>query len=354
MMLTELPKLSRKICMSNFSTQFITSKEEWEIFLTQRLEANFLQSWNWGVFHERLGKKVFQVGFFADQKMIAAALCIKEEAKRGTYLTVAGGPLLDWQNQELLQYLCAELKKIALQEKCTFIRIRPQEKDNPEVRSKVQALGFSEAPMHLTADLTLQLDLSKSEEELLSDMRKNTRYEVRQVPKENIIVKISTDPADIQTFYQHQLAVATKHNFVPFSYQFLFEQFQTFAADKQALLFHAYKDEQLLATAFIIFYHHEAVYHYGISTPANERLPGSYACQWAAIQWAKANGGLRYNFWGIAPQDKPDHRFAGVSLFKRGFGGEEIQYLPAHDLPVSWQYNVVKSFELLRKRTRKL
>src|SRR5258708_2538933 len=128
--------------------------------------------------------------------------------------------------------------------------------------------------------------------------------------------------------HRQQLALANKHGFVPFSYDFLHKQFETFVADDHVLLFHAYKNEQLLASAFIIFYHREAVYHYGISTPENDRLPGSYACQWAAIKWAKEQGGKKYNFWGIAPEDKPDHRFAGVTLFKKGFGGSEVQYLP--------------------------
>jgi lipid II:glycine glycyltransferase (peptidoglycan interpeptide bridge formation enzyme) len=340
--------------MSSFSLQYITDKEQWEKFLAQRPEANFLQSWNWGVFHERLGKKVFRVGFFEDSTMVAAALCVTEKAKRGTYLTIAGGPLLDWKNTHLLSFVCEELKKVAQKEECVFVRIRPQEIESNELRAQVAKLGFVEAPMHLTADLTLQLDLTKSEEELLAEMRKNTRYEVRRVAKEEIIVKTSTSEEDIKEFYKHQLALATKHNFVPFSYEFLYEQFRTFAEDNQVVLFHAYKNDQLLASAFIIFYHQEAVYHYGISTPANDRLPGSYACQWAAIQWAKANGGLHYNFWGIAPQDKPDHRFAGVSLFKRGFGGQEVQYLPAHDLAVNWKYGATRTFELVRKKMRKL
>jgi lipid II:glycine glycyltransferase (peptidoglycan interpeptide bridge formation enzyme) len=340
--------------MSDFSSRQILEKIQWETFLEARPEANFLQSWNWGIFHERLGKKVFRVGFFDGQNIVAVAQCVKEQAKRGTYFTVAGGPLLDWQNSSLLKYVFLELKKLAQQEGCLFIRIRPQEEENDHVKAQVSQLGLVEAPMHLTADLTLQLDLTKSEDELLAEMRKNTRYEVRRATKENIVVKTSSDPADIQVFYDNQLELAKKHGFVPFSYEFLHEQFRTFVADNQAVLFHAYKDEQLLASAFVIFYHQEAVYHYGISTPANDRLPGSYACQWAAVTWAKAHGGLRYNFWGIAPQDKPDHRFAGVSLFKRGFGGKEVQYLPAHDLPVSWQYSLVRQFETVRKKLRKL
>ena len=338
----------------NLHTLIVESKADWEQYLFGRAEANFLQSWNWGQFHQKLGKKIFPLALFDGQQQVGAALTIKEEAKRGKYLTVAGGPLLDWGNVEQLQFLCAALRDLAQAEGCQFIRIRPQEIDSVELRQVAHQLQLQESPMHLTADLTLQLDLTQSEEELLAGMRKNTRYEVRRAKKLGVEVKQSVDPAEIQAFYDQQLEVAKRHNFVPFSYQFLHEQFQTFAADNQVQLFHAYFEGKLLATAFIIFYHQEAVYHYGISTADNDRLPGSYACQWAAIRWAKAQGGLRYNFWGIAPQDQPNHRFAGVSLFKRGFGGQEVQYLPAHDLAVSASYQMVRGFEFLRKKLRKL
>lgn len=335
-------------------TQLVETEFAWESFLTSRLEANFLQSWNWSTFHQKLGKKTFTLGLFDGEVQIGAALSVKEEAKRGTYLTVAGGPLLDWNNLEHLEVMFSALKALAKQEGCQFIRIRPQEVDSVELRQTAARLGLQESPMHLTADLTLQLDLTKSEDEILADMRKNTRYEVRRVEKLGVEVRQSEDPAEIQQFYDQQLDVAKRHNFVPFSYQFLHEQFVTFAEDHQARLFHAYHEGKLLATAFILFYHQEAVYHYGVSTADNDRLPGSYACQWEAIKWAKANGGLRYNFWGIAPQEQTEHRFAGVSVFKRGFGGQEVQYLPAHDLPISASYQMVRGFEFLRKKMRKL
>ena len=208
--------------------------------------------------------------------------------------------------------------------------------------------------MHLTADLTLQLDLTKTTETILKEMRKNTRYEIRQIEKKNISVTQSKNPKDIRAFFEQQLSLAKKHHFVPFSYKFLLEQFKIFAENDNVVLFSSFQGKKLLASAFIIFYNKEAVYHYGISTADNYRLPGSYACQWAAIEEAKKRNCTKYNFWGIAPKEEQEHRFAGVSLFKRGFGGQEVAYLPAYDIPTSFSYWGVYAFELLRKKLRKL
>lgn len=328
----------------------------WERYTASRSEASFLQSWNWGVFQEKLGKKILRIGIFRDAHQVGALLMVKEAAKRGSYLTVAGGPLVDWLtlNQTELRAIFQFLRQQAREERCLFVRFRPQALDTPELRQRLADLGLVAAPMHLTADLTLQLDLRQSEAELLGQMRKNTRYEIRRADKLGITTRLSQNPEDIRAFYDHQVVLAKKHHFVPFDLPFLLEQFRIFAADDQATLISSFSGETLLATAFVLFYNGEAVYHYGISTPANDRLPGSYACQWAAIQEAQRRGCTTYNFWGIAPEAEKNHRFAGVSLFKRGFGGTETAYLPAQDLPASPLYWFTHFFETLRKKSRHL
>lgn len=329
-------------------------RDEWESFISSHKEANFLQSWNWGVFHENLGKKVFRFVLKNENDIVACALCVKEEAKRGTYFAIYGGPILNWEKKDYFNKLLTVIKKKSLEENCIFIRLRPQVLDLEKYHLLLSSNGLKPSPMHLTADLTLQIDLNLSEEQLLSQMRKNTRYEIRKAQKLNIQVKQSNNPKDIKEFYQHQLKLSKKHHFVPFSYKFLNEQFKAFSGDDQVVLFHSYRDTRLLASAFVIFYNNEAVYHYGISTEENKKLPGSYACQWAAILEAKKRGMRYYNLWGVAQKNDNHHRFAGVSVFKRGFGGNEVSYLPAHDLPLNWKYSITEKFEKVRKSIRRL
>lgn len=334
----------------------IIDQQVWESYILSRKETNFLQSWHWANFQQKIGKVVFAIGIFDKKKQIGSALLVKEEAKRGNYFTIAGGPLINWQELNIseLAEIFSFFKQLAKDNNCSFVRFRPQALNTSFLQEKLAKLAIKKAPMHLTADLTLQLNLTPTEEELLKQMRKNTRYEIRKSQKLGIEVRTSQNPAQIKRFYQDQLFLAKKHNFIPFSYEFLFEQFKEFAANDKATLFDAYYQGKLLASAFIIFYNNEAVYHYGTSTQHNQRLPGSYACQWAAILEAKKRGCTKYNLWGIASADQLNHRFAGVSLFKRGFGGEEIAYLPAHDLPVSGSYLFTKIFEWMRKKERRL
>src|SRR3990167_10057747 len=91
------------------------TKEEWEKFVLSHPESSFLQSWYWGEFNEAIGKKIFRLAFRDSQKLIGICLAIIENAKRGRYLVVPGGPIINWQNQESVEIFFREIKKIAIE-----------------------------------------------------------------------------------------------------------------------------------------------------------------------------------------------------------------------------------------------
>ncbi|MDO8573838.1 MAG: peptidoglycan bridge formation glycyltransferase FemA/FemB family protein [Candidatus Daviesbacteria bacterium] len=333
----------------------ITKKQVWEDFLSQHPEANFLQSWNWGSFHEALNHKIKRSGFYEKGNLIGAMLSVVENAKRGKYLTVPGGPTIDWQNKNLVKQFVEEIKKIAKEENCVFIRVRPQIKSDDFSKNLFKELGFKTAPMHLHAELTSQLDITPAEETLLANMRKATRYEIKKAISSGIKIETTNGAKTMHDFYDLQLLTAKRQKFVPFSFKFLAEQFKIFLENQQAVLFSAKFENKLLAQAFIIFYGTEAAYHYGASTEKGRKYPGAYLIQWEAIKEAKKRGFKRYNFWGVSPEGDKDHRFSGLSLFKRGFGGSDFEYLHAQDLIINYpRYLLNYSIEFLRKKIRRV
>lgn len=335
--------------------KIIENKKIWEDFLSHREEANFLQSWNWGEFHTNLGKQIFHTGFYDGGKLVGVMLSIIEPAKRGRYLTVPGGPIIDWNNKKLVIAAFSEMKKIAKEHRCVYVRIRPQLIDNEFSRAIFKGHGSINAPMYMHAELTSQLTITKPEEDLLADMRKTTRYEIRKAEKLGIKVTTSKDEKLIKHFYDLQLETAKRQKFVPFSYKYFYEQFKVFFESDNALLYTATFEDKILAQAFIIFYNTEAVYHYAVSTEEGRRYPGAYLLQWEVIKEAKRRGMKKYNFWGVAPVDSKDHRFSGISIFKRGFGGEDVQYLHAQDLIINYpKYAINFAIEQVRKVIRRV
>lgn len=341
--------------MAKITTQSIEKAGEWEKFLVKHPEANFLQSWYWGEFHQALGKKVYTTGFFKGGELVGVMLSVVEDAKRGRYLTVPGGPIIDWKDKGVVRAFAQEIRQIATNEKCVFVRVRPQLLSDDFSKQLFRTCGFIDAPIHLHAELTSQLDITKSEEELLAQMRKATRYEVKKAISTGIKVTATDSAEDLKVFYDLQVQTAKRQKFVPFSFKFLDEQFKVFAKEQKALLYSAEFEGKLLAQAFIIFYGKEAAYHYGASTEEGRKYPGAYLIQWEAIKEAKKRGITRYNLWGVAPETQKDHRFSGISLFKRGFGGEDVEYLHAQDLVVNKiKYLLNYAIEIIRKKIRRV
>lgn len=333
----------------------------WEKIQAKYPEANFLQSPKWQKMNELIGSKVI-IEHFADE---AWCLMIVKNAKRGRYLEVPGGPLVDWEDDALVRRMFAVIRKVAVQEKCVFVRVRPQLLN--EKRNLLDGLGLREAPMHLHAEHTVMLDLMRSEDEILADMRRQTRYEVRRSEKLGIKVTKSNDKKIFEEFRAVQAETALRQNFVPPNLATLLAEREAFG--DEAWIYRAEVAKKTLedgknpaakvgdpiAYGLILTSGKEADYFEAASTDLNRKLPGAYALQWQVIKDLKKQGVERYNLWGVAPSGQKQHRYAGVTTFKTGFGGEMVEFVAAKDLVIKpLRYGIDWIIETIRKKRRHL
>ena len=319
----------------------------------QHPEANFLQTANWGKVYELSGDKVFYWGFYDRKRLVGSCLAILKPAKRGHYLEIPGGPLLEWGDDKLCNEIVQLIKQEAKINHCVFVRMRPNIADSETQREQLKKMGLVLSPMHLHAEHTVMLDLTQPLETLMDQMRRQTRYEVRRSHKLKIAVSSDSSQEAFNSFYSLQLETAKRQGFIPSSREFILNQQRAFG-DK-ARIYTATLDGNVLAKGLILLQAPEAIYHEAASTDDGRKYPGAYALQWQVIQDAKRLGLKRYNLFGIAPPNSPKHRYAGVTTFKTGFGGEIVNYLPAHDLVVDgMRYKIVKLVEDLRRRHRHL
>jgi len=354
----------------------IQNKEEWEEFLLECEEKTFLQSWNWGEFNKKMGNKIWRFGVYENDNLIAEALIIKIVAKRGTFLFLPHGPLLHSRNSkseilnskkipnskiQILNVLLNELKKIARDEKTSFIRIAPIWERTEENVRVFKNLGFRRAPIHIHPELTWQLDITLPEEVLLMKMRKTTRYLIRQgIKNKEIEIFQSKDPKDIEIFNKLYQKTVKRHHFFPFSFDYLKNEFLSFLPDDQISIFFGKYKNEILVSAIILFWQDIAFYHHGASI--SSKIPASYLLQWETIKEAKRRGCKLYNFWGIADfnerteeqneKTKRKHPWWGLTLFKTGFGGFKKEYLKTQDLPLSKKYWFNFLIEKIRKKKR--
>ena len=337
-------------------TKEITSKETWEQFLAGCSDKTFMQSWNWGEFHEKMGHKIWRFGFYEQDELVGVALVVKVRARRGTFLIVEHGPITTGFKFQVMQSLLEKLTEVAKQEHASFIRISPIWERNEENEKIFRDLGFRSAPTYAAAESSWKLDMSPSEEEILAHMRKTTRYLIRQVVKnQDIEVTRSERKEDLEIFDILNEEIARRQQFVPFSPQFVKNEFEIFSRDGKALwIWGRYKGE-VVAGALIIFWSGIGFYHQAASKGEYAKLSIPYLLQWEAIREAKKRGCKLYDFWGyVDPQRYPSHPWAGPTLFKIGFGGKPYEYVKTQDYPLSWKYWPIAIFEMIRKRKRHL
>lgn len=334
----------------------INDQSVWENLAGGCAQKTFLDSWAWGEFQKKIGNKIWRLGIFTDDHLSGVALVTKISAKRGTFLLIQHGPCLIEARKEIFSALVIELKKIAAGEGAGFIRISPLWERSRENNNFLKALGFREAPMHANAyESTWKLDITAPEKELLINMRKTTRYLIsRALKNPDLAVMASAEPAALADYLKLNQAVAKKQSFTPFSGAYLKNEFEIFSKNGQALIFRGEFKGELIAAALIIFWSGTAYYHQAASGFKHAKLSLPYLIAWEAIKEAKARGCSSFDFWGyINPFARPDHPWAGPTLFKMGFGGRAYEYLKTQDLPLAKKYWLNYFIEKLRKIKRK-
>jgi lipid II:glycine glycyltransferase (peptidoglycan interpeptide bridge formation enzyme) len=340
----------------------IQNKEEWEDFLAQCAEKTFLQSWNWGEFNLANQGKIWRFGAYANEKLLAVALVIKVLAKRGTFLYIPHGPVFDGElgakdKKEIFELILVQLAEIAVQEKASFIRVSPLLERNDENKNIFTDLGFINSPMPASAyEATWKLDLFFPEDELLKNMRKTTRYLIKKAGEnQDILIEKSTNQKDIEIYQMLNKKVSQRQNFVPFSDNFIKNEFEIFSRNNQAIfIFGKYKGE-IAAGAMIIFWSGIAFYHQAASFSKFAKYSIPYLLQWEAIREAEARGCKTYDFWGFTDPEKfQNHPWAGPTLFKMGFGGYKKEYVQTQDFIISRKYWINYIIEKVRKFRRRL
>jgi lipid II:glycine glycyltransferase (peptidoglycan interpeptide bridge formation enzyme) len=344
----------------------IKDKRTWEDFLEKCTEKTFLQSFNWGEFNKMMGSKIWRLGGYENSQPKSVALVIKISAKRGTFLFVPHGPIMKFDVRssklEVLRNFLNELKELAREEKCDFIRIAPILEKNENNERIFKELGFREAPIHMHPEITWELNISKSEDEILKGMRKTTRYLIRQALKnKEIEILKSEEIEDLEEFNKIYQETAKRHRFVPFSFNYLKNEFLAFKDDKQILIILGKYKGETVSGGIFVFWQKIGFYHHGASSQKYPKIPVSYLTIWEAIKEAKNRGCERFNFWGIAPLKNsksqipnPKHPWAGLTLFKMGFGGEKKEYVRTQDFPISKKYWFCYLIEKIRKKKRGL
>ena len=323
--------------------KIIQDQNIWDTFVAQH-QHTFLHSWAWGEVNKQTEQDIIRVGIYERNTLVCVALVIVVAARRGTFLFVPHGPIATSEQylQPCLQVLSRFLASLSAKYGALFARISPLLEDTERNNALFSSLGYRPAPIYMHAENSWVLSLSKDTDQLLAGMRKTTRNLIRRADKDGVQVIDDHSDENLKAFCKLYDETVQKHGFTPFSHSFLRTEIDAFNSlgdpNISAHLYLASWQGHILSGAIIIHYGHSAFYHHGANSLLHSKVPSSYALQWRSICDAVDAGKQFYNFWGITKSKDKKHPWAGLTLFKKGFGGEHRDYIHAYDLLFSQKY----------------
>jgi peptidoglycan pentaglycine glycine transferase (the first glycine) len=331
----------------------IETKQEWDDAILQYDYTTMFLSWEWAEFEKELGHRFELKGIYDNENLVALLPIKYVNAKRGKYLHLRHAPLTHWDDENIINFIHASLIKISKENRLHFIRMSPLVKKQSIESAILRKRGYKDANINATdAELTVILDLTQTEEEILKNMRKTTRYSVRQAEKLGITVKYTDNLelfADFEKIYLETLARHKWHGYTP---DYIKKEFEIFSKNNDAHMFVAYYQDQPIAASIFITHRDQVIYHHSGSTALSGNLPSSYLLHWEAIKHFKKAGYKIYNFWGVCRENEKNHPWYGLSLFKRGFTNQELEFIHPQDFIVSPWGHFTTTYELLETKLR--
>jgi lipid II:glycine glycyltransferase (peptidoglycan interpeptide bridge formation enzyme) len=281
-------------------------------------------------------------------------------------------PEVNFSDIKNLQNFNQKIKEFTQKSPAIFFRLEILDKLDEEIVKKLCENGFIKAFEELQPEWRQIIDISGSEEEILTQMKQKGRYNIKIAQKHGVKIERVKEEnllEGVDTFYNLFLQTSKNQRFSvrPKKYfqNLVFRLYTASYAD----LFLAYFNEVPIAGLIITYYDAKASYLYGASSPEFRNVMAPYLAHWEAILAAKVKGCKTYDLLAVSPADglqqtangedeavsrKPgavSHKYTGITRFKEQFGGKKINITGSYDLifKPTW-YKFFKMAEQYRRK----
>ena len=352
-------------------------RKKWDQFINDHPGGHFLQSWGWGELKASIGWHPFRFSLRDEKQgqMVAATQVLCRPVPgfplwAGHLAYIPKGPVIDWSDACLCQAFFTQLNARLQRQGALALRMEPNRvvealtcstgsnprpgnplaTEVPVAHSNIEELQavdttattattatMATLPMLLYPVQPVQpirsivLDLTPTEDALLAGMKEKWRYNLRLAKRKGVTVRAAETVEDVETWYALLRTTGERDHFGIHTIDYYLKAWHVFVPRQQACLFLAEYDGRLLAGIFVAMLSRQAVYLYGASSNECRNLMPNYLLQWEAICWAKRQGAVQYDFWGIPETESAEEAMAGVYRFKRGWGGKTMRFVGCYE-----------------------
>lgn len=405
--------------------QEITEKEYREFWENHPLKT-FLSAPEISKLRQKSNWDTYYVGVKEKKKIIAATMLLAHKRHFNKYEFYSPrGYLLDFNNEKLVNFFTEELKKYIKDKNGYVLRIDPyviyKERDidgnivedgvnNEKVVENLLSLGFIKIPVETKEQVGWMFSLGlegKTEEQILKEMKPNTRNQIRKTEKFGISVnEIGYDELD--RFQSIMEETSKRKGFANRKLEYYQEMYKLFhdknevkffitelnlknyiegleeervekenkinsltdakyndgakknltneiasidkrIAESKEIIEKNGSDVITLSGSMFMLIKPEVIYLSSGNYEEYMKFNSQYLIQWELIKYGIENGFKKHNFYGI-PEDINTHpKDYGIYEFKRGFNGYVEELIGEFALPITWHY---KLFDLIHKIKR--
>lgn len=387
------------------------TENEYQKYWENHPEKTFLSAIEIAKLRKKSNWNVYYLGVKQDKKIIAGAMLLSHKRHFNSYEFYSPrGFLLDYHNEELLSFFTENVKRFVKEKNGYVLRIDPyiinKERnldgnlveggvDNTSVITSLYKLGFKKVPLSNTEQVSWMFSLNlegKTADEILKEMKQNTRNIIRKTEKIGIKIK-ELSYEELPEFQNIMLETGTRKGFsirdasyyeemykllhdkdeVKYFITYLdlneyIAKLESERAEKQekydkgqrkgieididllekriseakAIKEETKQDVITLSCAMFILIKPEIIYLSGGNYEKYMNFNSQYLLQWKMIKYGIDHGFKKHNFYGI-PANIQDHpKDYGIYAFKRGFNGQVEELIGEYELPISPKYFLFK------------
>ncbi len=297
---------------------------------------SLLQSQKWGEFRQSQGWQADRVD---DILVLGRKLFL---GKSFLY-----SPEVDWDDKKNLSIFIENTKKIAEKNKSIFFRLEILDEFDEEIVQKLKKNAFIKAFEEVQPEYRHIIDIGKSKDEILGQMKEKGRYNIRLAQRHDITIEKSNNIAE---FYEIFLQTAKRNGFDIRPKEYFEKMLAILSPDGLAELLVARYQNKTVAAEIVSYFGQTASYLYGASSNEDRNLMAPYLLHWETMRRAKERGCKYYDLLAVNPEDNENHKYVGIGRFKRQFGGRTIHLVGSWDLVYQpFWYKIFKIAEQVRR-----
>ena len=308
----------------------------WDKFVNSHPNGSVLQTTQWARLKNRFGWTSHRVWLKKEGKIVAGAqILFKTIAMRlARFAYIPHGPLVNWQDEEQVAVLLNQIDLAVYKFNAGFVKMEPALWQTDIHSAQWDDICTQNDLFRETDDLqppqTIMIDLTASEEEIMARMKQKTRYNIRLSAKKGVTIR-QGDKSDLKAFTELMKVTGERDGFGVRAPEYYRDAYLFFEESGDVALFFAEYEQRPLAAVMAFKTNHTAYNLFSASNNEERNRMPNYAVQWAVMQWAKEQGCIHYDLWGVpdVSEEELEAQFTnrhdglwGVYRFKRGFGGQ--------------------------------